>query len=286
MAILDGGDGPLGIEFEKIGVGQFDPSMAKQYDLYVANTVTTIPAALNTAPSSDKVIGWIHESRQEFLKYRLDEKQYGLQYLTRAIVPSKFMLQDYCDLMPTCELSQLRNLVTMENVDRRRAVYQNHFAVTGAWDPNKNQAGLLQLLAHTRLNIGINFIGAQKPKDITDSHHNFFGQVPIAEAKQLISSSAGLISTAHLETQNLSAIESILSMNPVLLSDNPAHRELRSLIPSVILFDVHDPSSFLSGFEAICSLKQNQALLEYSKNSAEKYFGRIAFTQAVQSLLS
>ena len=277
--------GPLGVEFEKLGAQQFNPSLAKNYDLYFANTFLTVPVALNMAPNSNKVVAWIHESRSFFQLYGIDEKKYGLSDLKQAFFPSNFMLDEYRDLMPDCKLQQLRNLVTMDDV-KRNPDYQEHFAVTGAWEHRKNQATLIKLINEKKLDIKLNFIGAQKPKDIAFSQHSFFGQIPISRAKELIASSYGLISAALSETQNLAAIESILSNNPVLLSDIPAHRELKSLIPEIVLFNHQDPTSFILGLEQVTCQKEDAGLLNKNREMADKFFGRYAFGQKVQSLIA
>ena len=137
--------GPLGVEFEKLGAQQFHPSLAKNYDLYFANTFQTVPAALNMAPNSNKVVAWIHESRDFFQLYGFDEKKCRFSDLKHAFFPSNFMLEEYRDLMPNCKLEQLRNLVTMDDV-KRNPDYQEHFSVTGTWEPRKNQATLIKLI--------------------------------------------------------------------------------------------------------------------------------------------
>ena len=71
--------GPMGDEFKKLGAQQFHPSLAKNYDLYFANTFLTVPVALNMAPNSDRVVAWIHESRDFFQLYGFDEKNMGFQ---------------------------------------------------------------------------------------------------------------------------------------------------------------------------------------------------------------
>jgi glycosyltransferase involved in cell wall biosynthesis len=173
----------------------------------------------------------------------------------------------------------------MDDVNRNRD-YQEHYSVTGTWEPRKNQATLIKLIIEKKIDIKLNFIGAQKPKDVPFSQHGFFGQVPINKAKELIASSYGLISASLSETQNLAAIESILSNNPVLLSDIPAHRELKSLIPEIVLFNPHDPTSFIRGLEQVTCQKEDAGLLNKNREIADKFFGRYAFGQKVQSLIA
>jgi glycosyltransferase involved in cell wall biosynthesis len=277
--------GPLGAEFGKIGVKQFNQSLSKQYDLYFANTFLMVPVALNMATSNDKVIAWIHESRSFFDIYKLDANNFGLASLKHAIFPAKFIMEEYRDLMPNCSMTQVRNLVTM-NEKAPLPAFEHHFAVTGSWEPRKNQAALINLLFETNLSIKFNFIGANKPATISDTTHNFFGQVPMLKAKELIASSLGLISAAKSETQPLSVIEAILSKNPVLLSDIPAHLELKSLMPDVVLFNPNDASSFRRGYESTFLQKNNPQLLEANKVAAESYFGQSAFDSAIRLLLS
>lgn len=276
-------DGPLGKEFVRMGVQQFDRARAGQYELYVANTFFTVPLALNLAQGPDRVIGWIHENRAFFGLYGLNERQYGLEYLQRAIFPSRFMLDEYRDLMPACALRQLRNLVSMEGVEAAAGL-DGHCVVSGAWETRKNQARLLQLLAEAGQDIGLAFVGCDRPDSVRDTPHQFFGQVPMAQAKQLIAGSAGAISAAQGETQNLVAIEAILAGRPVLLSDIAAHRELQRLIPGVVLFDPGDAGTFRDGCEQFRRNRQSPALLAESRRVAETCFGPAAFDQAVHQL--
>ncbi|GAB4058092.1 hypothetical protein [Uliginosibacterium sediminicola] len=284
VSLLSKQDGPLGIEFVKCGVQATDSNLA-QYDLYFANTFLMVPLALELAPSEDKILAWIHESRAFFRLYGRDETQYGLSRLKRALFPSKFQIEEYRTLMPDCELRQLRNQVSMTGIQRSNS-FADFFAVSGAWEPRKNQAGLLKLIDSAGLDIKLNFIGTGKPPSIPCAQHHYFGQVSALEAKRIIAGSCGLISAAINETQNLAAIESILVGHPVLLSSIPAHQELQELIPSVVLFDATDAASFAEGFASVTRLKSDSAHLDEGRDQAERYFGKAAFSEALSPLIN
>ena len=277
-------DGPLGHHFGEAGVQAFDASASKYYDLFFANTFLTIPLAFRLAPDENKVMAWIHESRNFFGIYGIDEKKFEIGRVKRIFFPSRFMIEEYRDLAMGSELRQLRNLVSMTGV-QRTDFYHRYFAVTGAWEPRKNQEKLLALADETRSDMRFNFIGSTKPENIKEDKHNFFGQVPLSHSKMLIASSFGIVSAAKSETQNLAAIESVLAENPVLLSDIPAHRELKNLIPHIVLFDAEDSDSFRRGYESFLAQKQDARLLDEGKKAADSYFGTMAFSDAVRSVL-
>jgi len=278
-------DGPLATEFIKLGTRQFNPSFASQYDIYFANTFFSIPLALKLSPNSDKVIAWIHESRNFFSMFGIDEQLYGLNQIKRAIFPSNFMLDEYRDLMPLAELSQLRNLVSMDGITRTDN-HKDHIAVTGNWQPIKNQAQLIELCKQSKMNLCFNFIGAKKPLDVSDDNHNFFGQVPQIEAQKIIAGSQGLISAAQSETQNLTAIEAILIGKPIMLSNIPAHQELKKLAPNIPLFEATDPTSFVNGLEQYQELRLNTKKLGENMKLIQEIFSKAEFDKAVRNLLT
>lgn len=276
-------DGPLGVEFAEAGVKQFDPEFAKKYDLYIANTVLSVPLAFEISPDDKKVIAWIHESRQFFKMYNFDEGSFSLARLRRAIFPSKFQIEEFRSLMPNCELQQLRNLVSMQDVEPQ-AGFSEYFTVTGTWEARKNQEGLLRLVESTKLPIKINFLGSPQPSNISTGQHRFINQRPMQEAKSIISGSFGLISAAISETQNLAAIEAVMSGVPVLLSDIPAHRELKELMPNIVLFGAQEPQAFLTGYENLLRIKTSPQTLVANQKNAVEYFGSETFAARVKSL--
>lgn len=281
VALLSLKNGPLGADFVKLGVKQFNTLQAHNYDLYFANTFLTVPTALKLAPSSEKILAWIHESRHFFKLYGVDENKFGLSQLKRAVFPAAFMLEEYRDLMPHCGLGQLRNFVSMRGIEPIFS-FSDCYAVTGSWELRKNQVALVKHAEQTLINIRFNFIGANKPPSITDTRHHFCGQVPVMLAKALIAGSSGLISAAQSEAQPLTVIESAMSGKPVLLSDIAAHRELKQLIPSIVTFDSKDAESFKAAFEAIS--QQTQRELKDGARLAEMYFGHSAFDHAIRKL--
>jgi hypothetical protein len=60
--------------------------------------------------------------------------------------------------------------------------------------------------------------------------------------------------------QPLVPIEAMLLRIPVLLSDIPAHRELKELVPEILLFDTSSDESFKTNFELLLNQWYNQSL--------------------------
>jgi len=113
----------------------------------------------------------------------------------------------------------------------------------------------------------------------------FTGQVPPEEARAMVARSRGLISAAESEVQPLTAIEAMLSQRPVLLSDIPAHRELKEQIPTILLYDAQHIESFASGWAALLRQRDDSAALERMQLSARRLFDQAAFRGHISRLL-
>jgi len=95
-----------------------------------------------------------------------------------------------------------------------------------------------------------------------------------------------VVSCSISETQNLVAIEAMLFGVPVMLSDIPAHRELKLLIPDILLFDPDNNESFKTIFGLFLSQWNDEALRNRLKNDAFGAFGIEEFDRNVLGLLN
>ena len=87
------------------------------------------------------------------------------------------------------------------------------------------------------------------------------------------------------ETQNFAAIEALLARRPVLLSDIPAHRELKRLVPDLLLFDAGDFASFEKGTSALAEQWIDHDLRARLQANARQFFGRQVFDARVTQWL-
>ena len=104
--------GPLGNEFMSRGVRPM-PSPKQAFDLYVANTVVSVPAALSLAPSPESVLAWIHETGFFFGLLRASPRDFSLDRLRFAAFPARFQMDEFAHWMPAAVRMQLRNCVRM-----------------------------------------------------------------------------------------------------------------------------------------------------------------------------
>ena len=275
-------DGDSKNEFKKAGAQiplQTD-TLYTDCDLYIGNTTLTIEMLVDNKIPPEKIFIWAHERLSV-----ANESQENIQKLNQIkniICVSQFQIEEYKSVFPNASYFQLRNHVDCKKTGVNST--SNSFAVVGPWMWHKNQQGLLDILKFLSLDISINFIGTENP-DFVDKN-NFWGSVNLTTARNLISNSYGLISASKLETQNLSAIEAILSEIPVLLSNIPAHQELKSLIPKIILFDIDEPQSFYKGYLKILEQKTDSVVLKANRNLAIQYFGWEAFSHTCDKIFS
>ena len=275
--------GPLGAEFLSRGVRPM-PSPNQAFDLYVANTVVSVPAALSLAPSPDRVLAWIHETNFFFRILRASPRDYSLDRLRFAAFPARFQLDEFARWMPAAVRMQLRNCVRMPPQEPA-AVPPEHYVCSGRWEARKNQARLLELLEALPTRPRIWFVGANPPPGAPASAHRFLGTMLPAESKRVIAGSRGLISPSLAEAQPLAAIEAAMAGRPVLLSDIAAHRELKQAMPEVILFDPASVESFVSGFRALESQAADPAARGRLRADALRHFGPEGFAQNVRQVL-
>jgi glycosyltransferase involved in cell wall biosynthesis len=275
--------GPLGDAFAAAGIPPGDPNGLDRYDLYVANTVVSVPWALRFARSADQILAWIHESRAFFEVFGRGPETFGLHRLRAAAFPSRFQIDEFAPFMPAAACIQLRNCV--QQPSERASEPDDRYACVGRWEPRKGQDRLLALAQHLPARPRFVFVGADRPPDVPDEDF-YLGEVPREVALQTVGRARGLVSAARAETQNLSAIEAILAHRPVLLSDIPAHRELREALPELLLFDPENPASFVGGFAALEAQGRSPAALARLSDGAEAAFGAATFRRNVAALMA
>ena len=274
--------GPLGDEFMSRGVRPM-PSPAPPFDLVVANTVLSVPAALSLAPSPDLVLAWIHETDFFFRVLRAGPRDFALDRLRFAAFPARFQVDEFARWMPTAVRMQLRNCVRMPPGEPAAAA--DHYVCSGRWEPRKNQARLLELLRALPVEPTVWFVGAEPPPGMPQSAHRFLGTLLPRDSKRVIAGSRGLISPSLSEAQPLAAIEAAMAGRPVLLSDIAAHRELQQAMPDVVLFDPGRVESFVSGFRALEQQSTDAVVRERLRADALRSFGPDGFAENVRQVL-
>jgi glycosyltransferase involved in cell wall biosynthesis len=279
--------GPLGKWFTTAGVraGDSSPRGASSYDLIVANTVVSVPAALRIAGNPQRVLPWIHESRYFLSVLRVDPAALGLSSLQRAVFPARFQLTEYAEWMGGAERLLLPNGIAMP-AEMTAAPASEALICSGHWEKRKGQDRLLHLLEATSTDRRIVFLGAVRPPHVSSPHLSFTGQVAPEQARDVIAASAGLISTSEAEVQPLAVIEAILSKRPVLLSDIPAHRDLLDLMPDLLLFDPMDPASFRHGLNELDRQRGDATLLEGRQKRALECFGLETFSRNASAVFN
>jgi glycosyltransferase involved in cell wall biosynthesis len=277
-------NGPLAAAFYELGVRQYQPSMLGKYQFVVSNTLLTTQEGLTIAENPEKLVAWIHESKDFFSMYGRDISRFPLQFVRKAMFPSRYLLDEYADVMPQAEKWHIRNYVSLDGIKREKKI-SDYYCVMGQWEKRKNQETLLRLIEPVNTQAKLLFVGSERPNNIESRNYQFTGTVSPTNAKRLLAKSQGFISASISETQNLGAIEAILLDRPVLLSSIKAHQELKSLIPSVNLFDVDDIDSFSAGYTSLNSQMGDKRLLERSRRLALQFFGKEAFLNATKELL-
>jgi len=275
--------GPVGNEFLSLGVKPYR-SGSQAIDLFIANTVLSVPAALALAPSPDSVLAWIHETEFFFRILRASARDFSLDKLRYAAFPARFQIEEFARWMPAAVRMQLRNCVRMPPSDPS-APAQDHYVCSGKWEARKNQARLLELVKALPIEPTIFFVGADPPPGMPPTAHRFLGTLPPRESKRLIAQSRGLISPSLAEAQPLAAIEAVMAARPVLLSDIPAHRELKQAVPDIILFDPGRVESFVSGFKALEEQSSDQVVRSRLRAAALRNFGPEGFAENVRQVL-
>lgn len=280
--------GPLLTEFAKLGVKQFDSSKntSDDYDLVVANTVLSVPPSLSFTKSSKKVLAWIHESEYFFQILKKTPKNFRLDELEFAVFPAKFQLDEFSKWMPKTIKIQLKNCVQIPEDIRISEDADPYIVCSGKWEERKSQIKLIHLLKNVCDAPEVYFTGASNPMIPLDGKFKFTGPLTPLEAKFRIARSRGLVSCSISEVQPLVAIEAMMLRVPVMLSDIPAHRELKFLAPDILLFDPDSNESFKTTFKLLSSQWKDEALKNRIKNNALRAFGVEEFDKNVLGLLN
>jgi glycosyltransferase involved in cell wall biosynthesis len=279
--------GPLFPEFIKSGVNLFDhqKNTANDYDLIIANTVISVPPSLSFNKSSKKVLAWIHESEYFFNTIGKTPDNFRLDELKFVAFPSKFQIDEFSKWMPSALKVQLKNCVQIPNnivIDDKGP----YLICSGEWETRKAQDQLVRHLKNLEEFPEIHFVGAIKPLHLSSEKFVFTGHLTPLEAKNRIAGSRGVISCAVSETQNLVAIEAMQLGVPVMLSDIPAHRELKTLIPDIVLFDSSSIEAFKSNFKLLLNQWNDSAARMRLKEAAIHWFGMVEFDKNVSDLIN
>jgi len=276
--------GPLGDDFLS---HQVKPLQSKQQamDLYVANTVLSVPAALALAPSPESVLAWIHETGFFFRILGATPAAFSLEKLKFAAFPARFQIDEFAQWMPAAARMQLRNRVWMP-ASEPSATSKDYYVCSGRWEARKNQSRLLELVKALPSGPTLWFVGANQPPGTSPTIHRFLGTQSPRESKRIISEAKGLISPSLSEAQPLTAIEAAMAARPVLLSDIPAHRELKEAMPDVILFDPGRVESFVSGFGLLQEQSADISLRSRLQAAALRNFGPASFAENVRRVLT
>ena len=280
--------GPLLTEFAESGIKKFDSSknVSDDYDLIIANTIVSVPPSLSFGKSSKKVLAWIHESEYFFQILQRSPKSFRLDELEFAVFPSKFQINEFSQWMPKAIKAQLRNCVQIPSDNTLLGDDLPYIVCSGQWEERKSQIKLVHLLKNIDEPPEVYFVGASNPEIPLYGRFTFTGPLSPLLAKSKIAKSRGVVSCSISETQNLVAIEALLSRVPVMLSDIPAHRELKLLIPDILLFDPDNNESFKAAFNLLLSQWKDEALRNRLKNDAIKAFGIEEFDKNVLGLLN
>lgn len=276
--------GPLGNDFLARGIRPYQ-SRSQVLDLYVANTVVAVPAALALAPSPDRVLAWIHETAFFFRILRASPRDYSLDRLRFAAFPARFQIDEFARWIPDAVRMQLRNCVRMPPVDPAVAAPE-HYVCSGRWEARKNQARLVELARALPATPRLWFVGADSPPGMPLGAHRFLGALSPSQAKRTIAESRGLISPSLAEAQPLAAIEAVMAGRPALLSDIPAHRELKEQVPDIVLFDPGSVESFTSGFARLEQQALDPVVRRRLQADALRAYGTEGFADNVRQVLA
>jgi glycosyltransferase involved in cell wall biosynthesis len=280
-------DGPLRSYFQEARIEVADRVNPAAIAFVLANTIVSVPAALQFKQFGVPVAAWIHESLYFFRLLQASPNDCGLKDLDLVFTPSRFQIEELQPFLSANAAYQLRNTVRQEWF--RPAGSDSLYAVTGQWEQRKGQAELLVLAQGSARNCRFKFIGACQPDQFRHSttglQHQFLGAIGPEQARLEIAKSAAIVSCAAAEVQNLSAIEALIAGRPALLSDIPPHRSLSSLVPNVFLFNRSSQQSFNEGLERLLDAVPDLEAAEKASRIAKALFGEAAFDQRLGELL-
>jgi glycosyltransferase involved in cell wall biosynthesis len=280
--------GPLAVTFLESGFeigNRIDPA---GISFVIANTIISVPTALQFKRFRIPVAAWLHESDYFFRHLQISPAQQGLGELDLVLTPASFQIRQLQEFLPPGGAYQLRNVVRQSWF--RPAADESMFAVCGQWELRKGQTQLLELARHAQANCRFKFIGARPPPGgfidpATTSLHRFLGPIDSEAAKREIARCDALVSCAEAEVQPLSAIEALMAGRPALLSDIEAHRALARLIPNVFLFDRLSPDSFHAGISGLRLAAADTARAREASAKARELFGEPAFDRRLAEIL-
>jgi glycosyltransferase involved in cell wall biosynthesis len=279
--------GPLGMYFIESGAKQhIDSKKAEEYDLIITNTIVSLPAAIRYSEGSKKLVSWIHETEHHINYHGLSPKQFGFDSIKNAIFVANFQIRQFDQWMPITKKYKLNNCVT---IPKNMTPYKSeipYFVCSGPWGERKSQIRLIQLLVKLKFYPEIHFIGANKPNNIFGDKLVFPGSLVHEAALSRVAGSMGVISCSRDEAQPLIAIEAALMKIPIMLSDIPAHRELKTLIPDVVLFNPDEVESFAFALQALNDKLKDEKQLLKMQNDAFLAFNEVAFDRNVLKLIN
>jgi len=284
--------GPITEVFVREGCALFRPqrNRPEEFDVIFANTVLSVPAALAFARGPERVIAWIHEPRDifEMLGRPLPQGIHSmhLDKLRWAAFAADFQLNEYAQVMPGATRVQLRNCIDLGFAVPDDAATEPYYVCTGRWEARKSQTRLVNLLRSLGDTQRIHFVGAERQLSVSEPQFSFLGSLPPDQAKRQVALSRGIITCSRAETQSLVPIEAAMACRPALLSDIPAHRELQTLMPSLILFDPDDIRSFSRGLAEMRAQWEDAAGRERARALAIEYFGVATFDRNVSDLIT
>lgn len=284
--------GPITEVFVREGCGLFRPHVNRpeEFHLVIANTVLSVASALAFAGGPERVIAWFHERRETFELFgrSLPNGIHSMHIdkLHWAAFTVRLQWPEYAPLMPLATPLELRCCVDLDLPVPDDGATRPHFVCSGRWEPRKAQSRLVEMLRALGDDQEILFIGCDRPPSVPEPRYRFAGALPPDQARSAIAHSRGVISCSQIETQSLIPIEAAMARRPALLSDIPAHRELKALLPSIILFDTDDLQSFRRGLAALREQWDDAAAREQARAVAREHFGTTAFDRNVAQLLA
>ncbi len=279
--------GPLRNHFRESGIEVAEKVDPAGVEFVIANTVVSIPAALQFKKFGIPIAAWVHESMYFFQTLKISPDEVRFKDLDVFLAPSSFQIEEFAPFLSRTTAYQLRNAVEQDWF--RPPDDESSFAVSGQWEKRKGQADLLRLAQDSKCNCRFKFIGAHRPERYPDIslglQHKFLGPVRPEDARLEIAKSDAIISCAEAEVQPLSAIEASMAGRPALLSDIPAHRVLSQLIPNVFLFDRSSHRSFSEGLVKLIDAIPDEGLAMKASRTAKALFGEACLDQRLRDIV-
>ncbi len=280
--------GPLAAVFAQAGIDLVPRVNPASVSYVIANTVLTVPTALQFKPKGVPVAAWIHETTYVFQTLKVHPPACGLHLLDTVLMPARFQFQDFASLIPAERIYQMRNCVRQEWF--RPPAGDPTYAVTGPWELRKGQARLVDLAREAGATCRFKFIGADRAPAIDRyigagaGQHLFTGKIAPEVARLQIARSAAFVSCSEAEVQPLSVVEAVMAGRPALLSDIAAHRALAQDLPNVFLYDRTSPASFADGLRRLRAAVPDEAAGREASAQAHALFSESAFDLRLAAL--